>query len=112
MVIGVSTQVAWGSGTNATESDRIRPSGASLSERQRTIVIMMGRGLCNKRIARQLGISPETVKWHATAIGPHRLTSPPGLPCDALDVALPRHDAACEHFAKCLLCHCHPLRIA
>jgi PAS domain S-box-containing protein len=61
-------QVAPGSGTNATECDRIRPSGVSLSERERTIVIMMGHGLCNKRIARQLGISPETVKWHAKSI--------------------------------------------
>jgi PAS domain S-box-containing protein len=60
--------VARGSGTNATEADRIRPSGVSLSERERTIVIMMGRGLCNKRIARQLSISPETVKWHAKNI--------------------------------------------
>jgi PAS domain S-box-containing protein len=61
-------QVASGSGTNATEADRIRPSGVSLSERERTIVIMMGHGLCNKRIARQLGIAPETVKWHAKNI--------------------------------------------
>jgi PAS domain S-box-containing protein len=61
-------QVAPGSGTNATESGRIRPCGVSLSERERTIVILMGHGLCNKRIARQLGIAPETVKWHAKSI--------------------------------------------
>jgi PAS domain S-box-containing protein len=57
--------VARGSGATATEADRISPSGVSLSERQRTIVVMMGHGLSNKRIARQLSISPETVKWHA-----------------------------------------------
>jgi len=61
-------EVARGSGTNATEADRIRPTGVSLSERERTIVIMMGQGLCNKRIARRLSISPETVKWHAKSI--------------------------------------------
>jgi len=61
-------QVAWGRGTNASEADRIRPSGVSLSERERTIVFMMGQGLSNKRIARQLGIAPETVKWHAKSI--------------------------------------------
>jgi PAS domain S-box-containing protein len=61
-------RVAWGSGTNATEADPIRPSGVSLSARERTIVVMMGHGLSNKRIARQLSISPETVKWHAKRI--------------------------------------------
>jgi PAS domain S-box-containing protein len=66
--LSYEAQVAWGSGKNATEADPIRPSGVSLSERERTIVIMMGQGLCNKRIARQLSISPETVKWHAKNI--------------------------------------------
>jgi len=54
--------------TNAIESNRIRPPCVRLSERERTIVIMMGHGLSNKRIARQLGIAPETVKWHAKNI--------------------------------------------
>jgi Response regulator containing a CheY-like receiver domain and an HTH DNA-binding domain len=61
-------QVAPGRCTKAAESGRIRPSGVRLSERERTIVIMMGHGLCNKRIARQLGIAPETVKWHTKNI--------------------------------------------
>lgn len=37
---------------------------ASLTERQREIVALAARGLSNKQIARQLGISPETVKTH------------------------------------------------
>src|SRR5882762_3784360 len=39
--------------------------GASLSARERTIVLLMGHGLTNKMIARQLSIAPETVKSHA-----------------------------------------------
>ena len=35
-----------------------------LTERQREIVAWAARGLSNKQIARQLGISPETVKTH------------------------------------------------
>jgi LuxR family maltose regulon positive regulatory protein len=42
--------------------------GASLSARERTIVLLMGHGLSNKRIARQLSIAPETVKSHAKRI--------------------------------------------
>lgn len=43
-------------------------SGANLSTRERTIVLLMGRGLTNKMIARQLSIAPETVKSHAKRI--------------------------------------------
>ena len=42
--------------------------GGRLSPRERTIVGLMGRGLSNKRIARQLSIAPETVKSHAKSI--------------------------------------------
>jgi ATP/maltotriose-dependent transcriptional regulator MalT len=43
-----------------------RPNvGAGLSERERLIVALMGRGLSNKQIAVELGIAPETVKSHA-----------------------------------------------
>ena len=41
---------------------------ASLSARERTIVLLMGHGLTNKMIARQLSIAPETVKSHAKRI--------------------------------------------
>jgi ATP/maltotriose-dependent transcriptional regulator MalT len=43
-------------------------SGVSLSARERTIVLLMGHGLTNKMIARQLSIAPETVKSHAKRI--------------------------------------------
>ena len=41
---------------------------AILSARERAIVVLMGHGLTNKMIARQLGIAPETVKSHAKRI--------------------------------------------
>jgi LuxR family maltose regulon positive regulatory protein len=53
---------------NAKDSERIQHSGARLSARERTIVLLMGHGLSNKRIARQLSIAPETVKSHAKRI--------------------------------------------
>lgn len=37
---------------------------SALTHRQREIVALAARGLSNKQIARQLGISPETVKTH------------------------------------------------
>lgn len=43
-------------------------SADPLSARERTIVRLMGHGLSNKRIARQLSIAPETVKSHAKHI--------------------------------------------
>jgi LuxR family transcriptional regulator, maltose regulon positive regulatory protein len=42
--------------------------GVSLSAREQSIVLLMGHGLSNKRIARQLSIAPETVKSHAKRI--------------------------------------------
>ena len=53
---------------NAKESQAIQHSGMPLSARERTIVLLMGHGLSNKRIARQLSIAPETVKSHAKRI--------------------------------------------
>ena len=52
----------------AKDSAEMQHSGASLSTRERTIVLLMGHGLSNKRIARQLSIAPETVKSHAKSI--------------------------------------------
>ena len=40
----------------------------SLSAREHMIVLLMGHGLTNKMIARQLSIAPETVKSHAKRI--------------------------------------------
>jgi ATP/maltotriose-dependent transcriptional regulator MalT len=53
---------------NAKESEEMRHSAVRLSARERTIVQLMGHGLSNKRIARQLSIAPETVKSHAKRI--------------------------------------------
>ena len=52
----------------AKDSVEMQHSGASLSARERTIVLLMGHGLTNKMIARQLTIAPETVKSHAKRI--------------------------------------------
>src|SRR6266576_3773516 len=52
----------------AKDSEEIQHSGARLSARETTIVLLMGYGLSNKRIARQLSIAPETVKSHAKSI--------------------------------------------
>jgi DNA-binding NarL/FixJ family response regulator len=57
-----------GDAGNANELDGMKHSGVSLSARERTIVLLMGHGLSNKTIARQLCIAPETVKSHAKSI--------------------------------------------
>ena len=43
-------------------------TGVNLSMREHAIVLLMGHGLTNKMIARQLRIAPETVKSHAKRI--------------------------------------------
>jgi ATP/maltotriose-dependent transcriptional regulator MalT len=53
---------------NAKDSEEMQHSGVHLSARERTVVLLMGHGLSNKRIARQLSIAPETVKSHAKRI--------------------------------------------
>ena len=53
---------------NPQDSEGMQYSGARLSARERTVVLLMGHGLSNKRIARQLSIAPETVKSHAKRI--------------------------------------------
>ena len=53
---------------NAKDSERMQHSSVRLSARERTIVLLMGRGFSNKRIARELSIAPETVKSHAKNI--------------------------------------------
>ncbi len=42
--------------------------GDTLTAREREVLRMIGRGFCNKRIARALKISPETVKSHVKHI--------------------------------------------
>jgi PAS domain S-box-containing protein len=53
---------------NAREFGEMKDLGVKLSARERAIVRMMGHGLSNKGIARQLSIAPETVKSHAKSI--------------------------------------------
>jgi DNA-binding NarL/FixJ family response regulator len=43
-------------------------AGASLTERQLEVLRLLGRGLSNKEIGRDLGLSEKTVKAHVTAI--------------------------------------------
>jgi LuxR family transcriptional regulator, maltose regulon positive regulatory protein len=61
-VLGLGLSATYASHGSAMETD------ASLSTRERTIVLLMGHGLTNKMIARQLSIAPETVKSHAKRI--------------------------------------------
>jgi DNA-binding CsgD family transcriptional regulator len=48
--------------------DLVRILGHTLTARERDILVMISRGLSNKRIARDLYISPETVKSHVKRI--------------------------------------------
>ena len=43
-------------------------AGASLTERQLDVLRLLGKGLSNKEIGRDLGLSEKTVKAHVTAI--------------------------------------------
>ena len=61
----VSYEAGMALANNEKESEEMQHSGVRLSARERTIVLLMGHGLSNKRIARQLSIAPETVKSHA-----------------------------------------------
>jgi len=42
----------------------MRSSNECLSPRERQVAMLIGRGLCNKEIARELGLSVGTVKLH------------------------------------------------
>ncbi len=53
---------------NPPALEAMQDSDVSLSARERTIVLLMGHGLTNKMIARQLSIAPETVKSHAKRV--------------------------------------------
>ena len=61
-VLGLELSENYASHSTAMEA------GMRLSARERTVVLLMGHGLSNKLIARQLSIAPETVKSHAKSI--------------------------------------------
>jgi DNA-binding NarL/FixJ family response regulator len=58
---------------------RTAPSGGELTEREREVLTLVGRGLTNKQIAGALGIREGTVKAHLTSVfqqvGVHDRTS-------------------------------------
>ncbi|MCH2219190.1 MAG: LuxR C-terminal-related transcriptional regulator, partial [Dechloromonas sp.] len=46
----------------------VRPDEVGLTDRQAQVLALMVRGLSNREIADQLGLSEGTVKIHATAV--------------------------------------------
>ncbi len=54
--------------SEADTLEEVKVSDARLSPRERAVLLLMGHGLSNKTIARQLSIAPETVKSHAKNI--------------------------------------------
>jgi len=54
--------------SGADNLDEAKASDARLSPRESAVLLLMGHGLSNKEIARQLRIAPETVKSHAKHI--------------------------------------------
>jgi LuxR family maltose regulon positive regulatory protein len=57
--------LAWRDARNARPSSG---AGETLTAREREVVVMISQGSSNKRIARALEISPETVKSHVKRI--------------------------------------------
>ncbi|MGH8429998.1 MAG: helix-turn-helix domain-containing protein, partial [Solimonas sp.] len=56
-------------GSAATRQEQVPDSGAAspmaaLSEREREILVLVAQAMSNKKIAKVLNVSAETVKWH------------------------------------------------
>jgi LuxR family maltose regulon positive regulatory protein len=62
-VAALTTERGMTASSTSRAADRSGPA-AHLSEREREILMLVGRGMSNKEIGRGLRIGPETVKWH------------------------------------------------
>lgn len=51
-----------------SEGDSAKPAPAGLTERQRDVLALMCKGLSNKQIANELGLTEATVKGHLTTV--------------------------------------------
>lgn len=63
-----AAEAQWANRTSATQPAPASATGAgaldALSEREREVIALLAQALPNKKIARTLGLSPETIKWH------------------------------------------------
>lgn len=51
-----------------TQSNEIREAASNLTARQQEVLGLMGRGMSNKEIARELDVSDHTIKIHVAAV--------------------------------------------
>ena len=51
-----------------SESDTAKPTPAGLTERQRDVLALICKGMSNKQIANELGLTEATVKGHLTTV--------------------------------------------
>lgn len=51
-----------------TQSNEIREAASNLTTRQQEVLSLMGRGMSNKEIARELEVSDHTIKIHVAAV--------------------------------------------
>jgi two-component system, NarL family, nitrate/nitrite response regulator NarL len=55
-------------GAVASDGATARPTRRALTQREREILALVAAGASNKTIARRLGVSPNTVKFHIVAV--------------------------------------------
>jgi LuxR family maltose regulon positive regulatory protein len=63
-----SLLLRWDARSADDHSAQLSNRGSTLTARERDVLAMISQGCCNKRIARTLKISPETVKSHVKHI--------------------------------------------
>ncbi|MCY1425353.1 HTH-type transcriptional regulator MalT [compost metagenome] len=59
-LLAASEQAGQGAGTDTAPAAAI----GNLSDRESEVLALLAHAMPNKKIARALGVSPETVKWH------------------------------------------------